>query len=98
MLNTPTQHHPRCEVRGLRRGDQCAGYRVPDSKLCLYHDSLAHGRTRPPGGDGYFIPVSGEDAENIRQETILAYDSYLHSNHPEFASLVDTGGLVLDAA
>lgn len=96
MLSIPQQtNYPQCEVANLRRAPRCVGYRAPDSKLCTYHDKLEQGLTLPPGDGGYFIAYD-TNREDAVGTAILAHESYLGSSHPQFAYLIETGGMTVD--
>lgn len=83
----------RCEVQGLLLGG-CSENARPGGGLCYYHQKLADMVLTPPGDSGYFT----DKPDDIPGSALLAHMSYLSSTYPEFAQLVDTGGLTYDLA
>lgn len=78
----------RCQVRRLLYGD-CPNYKDSHRKdgLCYYHGKLEDGLTRPPGD---YV-----DMPDFPSSAVYAHESYATSTHPQYAHLVDTGGMEL---
>jgi hypothetical protein len=81
-----------CDVQGLLLGD-CSQTAPPGEVLCTYHQKLADGVTVPPSGNDWFVNSENEPPAG---DPVLAHLSYLKSNHPRFAYLIDAGGLTAE--
>lgn len=78
----------KCDVRRLLYGDcsQYADSRRNDA-LCYYHGKIVDELLVPPGN---YV-----DLPEFPSSALHARESYATSTHPQFASLVDTGGMQL---
>lgn len=75
-----------CAVRGLLYGD-CSDHADSHRKddLCYYHGKVEDGLTVPPGD---YV-----DMPDFPSSALYSRESYARSTHPQFAHLVDTGGM-----